>query len=231
MIILPIVEAQEIINLLFDYKEFTQSIGPAFGASFLLFISNLKSSYKKHNYWVKFYNWVINKKPDLIVEMGILEGYSLFSFAKGCVDNKKGKIIAIDLFEDYPYNRANYDDIQTKLTAWNMEPYVSIYKGDAMNLEIEFEDKSIDILHIDISNTGDKIEYLLKKYHSKLKDDGIILFEGGSRCRDNIPWMINYNCQPIAPIMEKPELMELYNFFVIENYPSLTICYKKYEQF
>jgi len=63
-----------------------------------------------------------------------------------------------------------------------------------------------------------------------MKDDGIILFEGGSKSRDNIPWMNDYKCVPIAPILEKEELTKLYDFSVIENYPSLTICYKKNEQ-
>lgn len=223
------IEAQKVLELLYDYKEYAQGAAQLFGASFFLFLAGLKSSYKKHNYWVKFYNWVRNKKPDLIVEMGILEGYSLFSFAKGCADNKKGKIIAIDLFDDYPYNKANYADIKAKLEKFGMDKHVYLHKGDALNLDLEFEDNSIDILHIDISNTGDKIEYLLKKYHSKLKNEGVIFFEGGSKSRDNIPWMINHNCAPIAPVIEKPELQQLYSFFVIENYPSLTVCYKKYE--
>lgn len=223
-------DAQKILDLIFDYKEFAQSAAQVFGASFVLFLGGLRSSYKKHNYWVKFYNWVLNKKPDLIVEMGILDGYSLLSFAKGCVENKKGKIIAIDMFEEYPYACASYEDIREKLERFGMEKHVYLHRGDVMNLNIEFVDKSIDIMHIDISNTGDKIEYLLKKYHSKLKDDGVILFEGGSKSRDNIPWMINYNCKPIAPVLETPELKKLYNFFVIENYPSLTMCYKNHEQ-
>lgn len=224
-------EAQYILNLIFDYKEYAVSAGAAgFATMFLAFVKSLKSSYTKHNYWVKFYQMVLDKKPDLVVEMGILEGYSLFSFARGCLENKKGKIIAIDLFEDYQYNHARYDDIKLKLERFGMEKYVYLHKGDAMNLDLKFEDNSIDILHIDISNTGDKLERLLKEYYPKMKENGVILFEGGSKSRDNIPWMINYNCVPIAPILEKPELTRLYNFFVIENYPSLTICYKKHEQ-
>ena len=224
-------EANYILNLIFDYKEYAVSASAsAFATMFFTFIKSLKSSYQKHNYWVKFYQLVLNKKPDLIVEMGILEGYSLFSFARGCVENRKGKIIAIDLFEDYPYHHARYDDIKSKLEHWGMDKCVYLHKGDALNLDLKFDEKSIDLLHIDISNTGDKIEKLLLEYHSKMKDDGIILFEGGSKSRDNVPWMIDYNCVPIAPILEKEELTKLYDFFVIENYPSLTICYKKNEQ-
>jgi len=224
-------EVKYILNLICDYKEYKVDANyVSFASMFLSFIKNLKSSYQKHNYWVKFYQLVLNKKPDLIVEMGILEGYSLFSFARGCVENRKGKIVAIDLFEDYPYHHSRYDDIKSKLEKWGMDKCVYLHKGDAFNLDLKFDDKSIDLLHIDLSNTGDKIEKLLLNYYHKMKDDGIILFEGGSKSRDNIPWMNDYKCVPIAPILEKEELTKLYDFFVIENYPSLTICYKKNEQ-
>ena len=192
-------------------------------------LSDVKSSYKNGNYWVKFYNHVMQSQPELIVEMGLLNGYSLLSFAMGCRDNNKGKILAIDLFEDYPYNHASYAGIQKKLESHNLQQYVTLQKNNALFSDAQFENNSIDLMHIDISNTGDKLESLLKTYHSKLKTNGVILFEGGSVARDNIPWMIKYQCQPIAPILEKPDLSNLYTFFVINNYPSLTICYKNHE--
>lgn len=83
-------EVKYILNLICDFKEYVVSASAAtFVTMFLSFIKNLKSSYQKHNYWIKFYQLVLNKKPDLIVEMGILEGYSLFSFARGCIENRK----------------------------------------------------------------------------------------------------------------------------------------------
>lgn len=191
------------------------------------FLDGINSSYSDHNYSSLFYYLVLNKKPKSIVEMGILDGYSLFSFAKACHDIGDGKILAIDLFDDYPYNKADFDKLNEYIKKFNLENIVTLHKGDAMNLNVEFHDESIDIMHIDISNTGDKLNHLLKKYHRKLTLDGLLIFEGGSEERDNIEWMKKYNCEPISPIINNEELKTMYNFFVINNYPSITLCFKK----
>ena len=54
------------------------------------------------------------------------------------------------------------------------------------------EDEDFDLLHLDISNTGNTIVNIHNKYPNSK-----ILFEGGTLERDNIEWMVKYNCRPL----------------------------------
>ena len=62
---------------------------------------NMKSSYKKNNYENIFRQICLQTEPNSILEIGILDGYSLQAFVNH--SKKDTKIVAIDLFEDYEY--------------------------------------------------------------------------------------------------------------------------------
>ena len=94
-----------------------------------------------------------------------------------------------------------------------------------MEIFIIVVNKSIDILHIDIANNADVCEFIFQNYVKKLKDDGVILMEGGSFQRDNIEWMIKYNKPKIKPILEK--YSEKFHIKTIGEIPSITIIKKK----
>ena len=66
---------------------------------------------------------------------------------------------------------------------------------------------------------------MFQNYIDKLKDDGIILMEGGSEERDNIEWMIKYNKPKIKPVLDKYSLK--YDIKTIGKIPSITIIKKK----
>lgn len=208
-----------------DFKYFCGDKSKFEDKKFIKYLSKLKSSYKKNDYWLDFYHTVINLKPDLIVEIGILQGYSLLSLTKGCIENRKGKIIAVDLFENYPFNHADYVDIINKLNKFDISDHIYLLKSNVY--DVEFKNNTIDLLHIDISNTGDKIIKLLEKFYCKLNKNAVVIVEGGSIERDNIKWMIKNNCQPISDIFKNKRINRLYNFFTVENYPSITYCFKK----
>ena len=61
---------------------------------------DLCSSYVDNNYKFLFYSFVKILKPRKCVELGVLNGYSLFSMAMALRDNGFGKITGCDLFED-----------------------------------------------------------------------------------------------------------------------------------
>ena len=81
---------------------------------------------------------------------------------------------------------------------------------------------SIDILHIDIANTGDTYEFAIQNYLPKVR--GVMVLEGGSEERDNIEWMVKYDKPKIQPVLKK------YNndviITVLEDFPSLTLIKK-----
>lgn len=72
---------------------------------------NIKSSYKVNNYDKVFQSICFTLKPQRIVEFGILEGYSLDSFVKYGGD---AIIEANDLFDEFPYNAADYGFVTNK---------------------------------------------------------------------------------------------------------------------
>ena len=87
-------------------------------------IQSIKSSYKENHYDKIFQSICFILKPEKIVEFGILEGYSLDCFVKYA---ENASIEANDLFDDFPFNAANYEFVTEK---YRENSNVSIYKKD-----------------------------------------------------------------------------------------------------
>jgi len=176
----------------------------------------MRSSYKKNNYDKVFQTLCFAYRPRLIVEFGILDGYSLDSFVK---NTKDCKIEAYDLFDDFPYNAA---DRKEMLKKYENNYNVSILKGDFYESLHLFRDDSIDILHIDIANNGDTYEFAIENYLTKVK--GIMVLEGGSEERDNVEWMQKYEKPKIQSVLKK--YSNDVRITVLEDYPSITLIQK-----
>ena len=159
------------------------------------------------------------KNPKTIVECGILEGFSLSKFIEN--SNINTQIDAYDIFDKFNGNHAIKDKI---VQQFNLYDNVTIDYGDFYDVYKKYNDKSIDILHIDIANNGDVYEYMFKNYINKVKDDGIILMEGGSNQRDHVEWMTKYNKPKIKPVLDK--YMTNFDIKTIGGLPSLTIIKK-----
>lgn len=179
----------------------------------------MKSSYTNEVKYDDIFKTILTlQKPKHIVEIGILEGYSLNLFSKY---TKKCKIQAYDIFDEFNGNGGNKESL---LETFKDHEGLTIEYGDFYKL-YETMNSSIDIIHIDIANNGDVYEYALKHYLPKLTDNGILLLEGGSTERDEVEWMNKYNKPKINPVLKKYE--NEYSITVIGNFPSLTIIQKK----
>lgn len=64
------------------------------------------SSYFKNSYGDLIKSIVVSQKPKLIVEYGILFGYSTINILEAIKINGFGKLISNDIFEDFPYHHA-----------------------------------------------------------------------------------------------------------------------------
>jgi len=179
-------------------------------------MSDIKSSYKEYHYNKIFQSLCFAINPTKIVEFGILEGYSLDCFVNYTQDCQ---IDANDLFDDFPYNAADYDFVVDKYKDCSN---VKIYKRDFYKSVDVYEDNSIDILHIDIANNGDTFEFAIQNYLPKVR--GVMIMEGGSHERDNIEWMQKYNKTKIAPILKKYD--NDVRITVLEDFPSITLIRK-----
>ena len=126
------------------------------------------------------YDLVVNTKPRIITELGTHRGHSLFSFAQAVSDKKlKTKLYGIDSWEG-DVQAGFYGD---KILQQIKNVKNTYYKGLNINLiqkyfrdaVSDFEDNSIDILHIDGLHTYEAVKQDYNDWLPKVKKDGIIL--------------------------------------------------------
>ena len=181
----------------------------------------IRSSYQNNlDYSDIFAILCFMKTPELVVEIGILDGYSLESIHKNV--SKQCNIDAYDIFDEFNGNSADKNKLIEK---FKEHDNISIKYGDLYEKYKDFKDNTIDILHVDIANNGDTYEFVLCNYLSKIRKDGIIILEGGSEERDNIEWMNNYTKPKICPVLRKYD--DMYDIVTIGNIPSITIVKRK----
>lgn len=176
---------------------------------------NTESSYKKNNFDDIFKQICLQVKPISILEVGILDGYSLNSFTSHT--DKETQITAIDLFEDYQYKNSNFKFIKNLFDEYQN---VKIYHDNFYEYYKKCE--NFDIIHIDISNDAETFKFSLKNYLPKVNK--LLILEGGSKERDGVDWMKKYKKPRINDYLMN--LDSKYNFEIIDKFPSITIFYK-----
>lgn len=191
----------------------------------------IRSSYSQNNYGSIFRALILAKRPRLVVECGVLDGYSAFNIAHALRFNERERGImsefyAFDLWDDYEYKHGNYDDVAKFLLAHDLHRYVNLCKGDAFEVVDKFKNRFIDFLHIDISNDGDKLLRVLDVWGELIGYDGIIAFEGGSKERDE-GWIKKYGHKPIRESLDDPKVYENWDVQIFEPFPSLTLLWRK----
>lgn len=171
------------------------------------------SSYEKNNLGAIFEAIAFTKKPSFALEIGVLDGYSAKRISK-----HSERFAIWDLFEKFPYNHAEREVVQL------MFPDALIEQVDYYNPP-KISNGMIDLLHIDIANTGETYRFFLEHYYDKLAPNGIAILEGGSDERDGYWWMRAFNKSPISEaLIEFTE--KRINFQVIDVWPSITIVRK-----
>ena len=192
----------------------------------------MRSSYKKNNYGNVFETLIISKAPELVVECGILDGFSLSHMATAVKFNKEkrgihGHILAYDLFDDYEFKHGNQDEIIENLIHDDTFDYCTIIKADVFKVYNDFDKNTIDLLHFDVSNDGDTLIKMIETWGPKVDRKGIIVFEGGSEKRDK-GWIKKYKKKPIRyELFNNPIVYKNFDVHILEEYPSLTLLFKK----
>lgn len=180
----------------------------------------ITSSYKKNNLGRTLYDTVIKLKPKKIVEFGILHGYSTVAMAQALKDLGRGHIFSYDLFEDYPYKHGTKKEVLNNLAIYGVYDFVTVKKGNFFNWLKNPED--FDLLLLDISNDGEIIKKAVKGLYEFIKHGSVVIFEGGTKKRDNVDWMIKYRKTPIHPLKNK------LGFKILDNkFPGLSIISAK----
>lgn len=181
----------------------------------------IRTSYKNTlDYSDIFKTILFGREIKNVVEIGLLDGFSLETLSKNT--SPSTRINAYDIFDEFNGNHASFEFLIDK---FKDDKKVSIQYGDFYSLCETFEDKSIDVLHVDIANNGNVIKFIFENYMSKLSDSAILIIEGGSEERDNVEWMIKYEKPKIKPVLD--EYKEQYNIMTIGTIPSITVIAKK----
>jgi predicted O-methyltransferase YrrM len=195
-------------------------------------IKSLRSSYQKNDIGRTLEIMTLGNKPTIIVECGILDGYSLYHFAKATKANSEAKyfqghVFAYDLFDDYEFKHGNAVNVYNMLKYEGVADYVTILQGDADKVRDQYDDHSIDLLHIDISNDGNTFLKMFELWSHKISRFGRIVFEGGSEERDKVEWMKKYNKRPIRSVLPKFVSNKKWKISVIKQWPSLTVMTRR----
>lgn len=178
------------------------------------------SSYKQHNLGKVLYDLVIKLKPKKIIDFGVLFGYSTISMAQALKDLRQGRLVGYDLFENYPYKHATKGEVWENIKKYQVEDTVSLKKKDFMDWIKEGE--GFDLLHLDISNDGVIIKLAAEKLKRNLKKGAVIVFEGGTKDRDQVEWMVKYHKTPINPLKK-----QLGYKVLTSKFPGLSILQHK----
>ena len=182
---------------------------------------NMRSSYHSNLDYSDIFQVVcFLQKPKLVVEFGLLDGFSLQALIESNAPDTT--IQAFDIFDDFNGNHANQEKITQRFSQY---PNVSIAYGDFYSKVDSFQDQSIDLLHIDIANNGEVFEFVFQKYLSKISPHGIILLEGGSVERDRVEWMQKFNKPKVRPVLDKYQ--NQLEITTIGQVPSLTLIQRK----
>lgn len=186
-------------------------------------IGRMRSSYKENNYGDLLYSIVKVHKPTICIECGILDGYSTIYIAKALKDlskqNHQGKLWSFDLFDEYEYKHGKKYDVRHILRQLKLRKFVEVNDGNFFELHNQLANNSIDFMHIDISNSGETVVSFLLHWVNKIKINGIVIFEGGSKERDQVEWMTKYHFPEIQATLNDSR----FETFTFQPFPSITI--------
>jgi hypothetical protein len=126
------------------------------------------------------YDLVAAIRPKLIVELGVYNGLSFFTFCQSMVEHDiDGVAYAIDCWEGDEHTDAYDDSIYNDVADYARENYRGItyllrmFFNEALK---HFDDNSIDLLHIDGLHTYEAVSEDFENWYPKVKPGGIILF-------------------------------------------------------
>jgi predicted O-methyltransferase YrrM len=155
----------------------------------------LESSYRENNIGETLYDLVLEHKPKKIIEIGCLYGYSTVAMAMALDKLRRGKIEVYDLFDKYDFKHCSLSETASNIGNYGLSQYVDLYYGDLDKWLKNPE--PFDLLHVDVSNTGDVIKRVYEATKDQIAKGSVVIFEGGSQERDEVPWMRIFGKKPI----------------------------------
>jgi hypothetical protein len=179
------------------------------------------SSYEKNNYGDFFYSLIRIYQPEKVVELGTKAGYSAYHMARGLKANGRGSLDCYDLWEKYQFKSVPKSVAEENLKKF--KDIISFKLVDAVGVDKAY--KTVDILHVDVSNEGGILEKIIPHWIDKTRQ--LIIIEGGSSERDKVEWMIKFKKIPIKKWLEEfSRHRGNIEYLTIEPFTSVTIIRK-----
>lgn len=158
-----------------------------------------------HKYpWLPtLYSLIITFKPKKIIEYGTEHGGTAIVMALALkelyeTENHLGKIFTYDTFEQQSKgeigSNPNYQLAISNISNYNpsVKEFINVARGDFFEFNKD-PNKQYDLLYFDIDNDGEKLLEMYNNNKTNIDNGSIVIFEGGTQIRDNVPWMINKN--------------------------------------
>lgn len=126
------------------------------------------------------YDFVEAFEPNTVVELGSHYGCSAFTFAQAVKDfNLDTKMYFVDTWQGDDFTKKYNNDVYT-IFSQTVEKFYNNQNINMLRMTFneaveKFEDKSIDVLHIDGSHHYDDVKGDFETWFPKVKDDGIIM--------------------------------------------------------
>jgi len=159
---------------------------------------DVSSSYVENELGKKLASLIYQEKPKNVVEFGVLNGYSTLWFGKAISSlANRGHVYGYDLWDDYEHKHGVFADVQKRIVDNDLSDWITLGKMDIF--EWAKHPPGFDLLHVDISNDGEKLERLYNLLKDRPQTKGaLMVFEGGTKERDEVEWMKKYNKKPIT---------------------------------
>ena len=128
-----------------------------------------------------FASWIVaNLQPKLVVELGTHRGYSFLTICQAMLraNLANSLIFAVDTWQGDEHAGFYGHDVYENLSEIQQTKYGKISELLRMTFDealVRFEDKSIDLLHIDGLHTYEAVSHDFNSWRPKLSDSGIVL--------------------------------------------------------
>ncbi len=194
------------------------------------YINELKQIPHKYPWLTSLYALILQFKPKTVIEYGTEYGGTAMVMALALKqlqdeENHKGKIYTYDTFEIQSKGEIgsvpNLETAKQNLSHPFFKDLIEVDRGDFWEF-CDRKDKEFDLLYFDIDNDGDKILEMYNGCKDNIEKGSIVLFEGGSTVRDNVPWMVDLNKTKMNDVKDKVNYKVLtpdqkYSFSMIYN--------------
>lgn len=115
-------------------------------------------------------------------------------------------------------NMITKKELMRNIERYGLSQYVTLEKKNFVDWAKAPE--PFDMMHFDIANNGDTLQLLYTAVTPAIDQGSVVYFEGGSRERDNLPWMHKHGLRKLADSGVPYRVVN-------EKFPSLSVIEKR----